>query len=147
MEKVKTVYQYKVKYEPICEASTHVKTSNAAHDALRAVWEDINDIEKFYIVTLNRANKVTGVNLISIGGMASTTADGKIIFRNALLNNAAGIILAHNHPSGQLIPSTQDERLTEKLVSFGALIDCPVLDHLILVPEGGFYSFADAGKI
>jgi DNA repair protein RadC len=93
---------------------------------------------------LNRANKVTSKHLISKGGQAGTIADPKIIFNIALENHAASIILAHNHPSGNLKPSHSDIELTKKLRSAGLFLDVPVLDHLIIT-DHGFLSFADEG--
>lgn len=145
--KIRNVYQYKVSYTPVNEPVGKVTTSNIAAEMLLKQWENINDVESFYIITLNRANSITGINLISIGGMSGTTADGKVIFRNALLNNAQAIILAHNHPSGQNKPSESDIELTKKMAEFGKLIDCPVLDHIILMPNSTYYSFADEGKL
>jgi len=144
--KTKELYQYKVSYISVNEATTKITGSEHVEKSLRYIWEDINDIEKFYIVTLNRANFITGINLISIGGFSGTIADGKVIFRNALLNNAHAIILAHNHPSGQLQPSENDKNLTKKMVEFGKMIDCPILDHIILTSTS-YYSFADNGNI
>ena len=87
-----------------------------------------------------------GVVDISAGGTAGTYVDAKLIFAAALKSNCQSIILAHNHPSGFLAPSIQDERLTERLVQVGRLLDLPILDHIILTSEG-YYSFADEGKL
>lgn len=100
--------------------------------------------EEFWIVLLNKANKVLAINLISKGGQSATVSDPKIIFKSALEHNAASIILAHNHPSGSLIPSDADIKLTRKITEGGKLLEIAVLDHLIFA-ESKYLSFADEG--
>ena len=102
--------------------------------------------EEFWILLLNRANRVIKPVQISRGGVAGTVADPKIIFKHALDQLASAIILAHNHPSGNLQPSQADIQLTKKLVEAGKWLDLPVLDHLIL-SDHAYYSFGDEGKI
>lgn len=84
------------------------------------------------MLVLNVANEITGFKIISSGGQASTTVDAKIVFRNALMLSAAKIIVAHNHPSGELKPSNADIQFTEKLIQAGKAIDIEVVDHLIV---------------
>ncbi|WP_026896710.1 RadC family protein [Daejeonella oryzae] len=127
------------------EILTPVQSSYDVHQAIAAQFADLNH-EEFWIVLLNRANKITSKHLISKGGQAGTVADPKIIFNTALENHAASVILAHNHPSGNLKPSQADLDLTRKLKSAGAFLDIPVLDHLIIT-DAGFFSFADEGLI
>ena len=93
---------------------------------------------------LNRANRVLGLIDISLGGTAGTIADPKVIFAAAIKSNACGIILVHNHPSGNLKPSQQDLDLTRKIKAGGQLLDIVVMDHMIITSEG-FFSFADEG--
>lgn len=95
---------------------------------------------------LNHANCVIGKQSISSGGLAGTIADPKIIFKIALEHNASYVILAHNHPSGNLTPSEQDIDITKKLALAGSLLDLQVLDHLI-VTNKLYYSFGDEGLI
>ena len=87
--------------------------------------------EEFWILLLNKANKVLNKVLISKGGQSATVVDAKVIFKAALEHNASSIILAHNHPSGNLKPSQADLDLTKKLKSAGNLLDINVLDHLV----------------
>lgn len=122
-----------------------VSTSIDVYDAISSQFKDLNH-EEFWILLLNRANKITSKHLISKGGQGGTIADPKIIFNIALENHAASIILAHNHPSGNLKPSRADLELTKKLISAGQFLDMPVLDHLIIT-DNGFLSFADEGII
>ncbi len=95
---------------------------------------------------LNRANKALGAYEVSTGGISGTVADPRIIFAAALKANCCGIILSHNHPSGNLKPSRQDEELTQKIKQGGQLLEINLLDHLIITPEG-YFSFSDEGLI
>ena len=120
-----------------------ISTSIDVYELIASQFKDLNH-EEFWILLMNRANRVTSKHLISKGGQAGTIADPKIIFNIALENHAASIILAHNHPSGNLKPSHSDVELTKKLRSAGQFLDLPVLDHLI-ISDNGFLSFADEG--
>jgi DNA repair protein RadC len=102
--------------------------------------------EIFVVVFLNRSNKILHHEIISEGGITGTVADPRIILKKALEQNATSIILSHNHPSGSLKPSKQDELLTQKIKEAAAYLDITVLDHII-VSEEGYYSFADEGMI
>lgn len=105
-----------------------------------------SNYEAFYILLLNRANKVIREIQISEGGLSGTVADPKKIFKLALEHNASAIILCHNHPSGNIKPSDADIKLTHKLRNAGEMLDLPVIDHIILGEEN-YYSFADEGKL
>jgi DNA repair protein RadC len=94
------------------------------------------------ILLLNRANVVLGVYNLSKGGSSSTIVDAKILFSVALKCNASSIILAHNHPSGNLVPSNSDLELTKRLIAASKFLNIPILDHLI-ISKSGFYSLAD----
>lgn len=83
---------------------------------------------------------------VSTGGLSSTLVDPKLVFSKALECKASLIVLAHNHPSGHLKPSDQDEQITAKLVEFGKLLDMYVIDHLI-ISDYGYFSFADEGLL
>lgn len=120
-----------------------ISSSNDAFQLLSPFFLD-KELEEFRLILLSRSNNVLTVELISQGGKSGTVVDGKVIFKRALLHEASAVILAHNHPSGNLSPSIQDKQLTKKLVDFGKMIDCPVLDHLILA-KNEYFSFADQG--
>ncbi|HEY1024360.1 MAG TPA: DNA repair protein RadC [Sphingobacteriaceae bacterium] len=122
-----------------------VGNSIDVYKALLPIFADLPH-EEFWILLLNRANRIISKHLISKGGQAGTVADPKIIFNTAIQHQAASIILAHNHPSGNLKPSAADISLTNKLVSAGQLLDINVLDHLIITDKG-YYSFADEGMM
>ena len=120
-----------------------VRSAQVVFDYMIPYFKDLKH-EEFYIVLLNRANEIIHKEQISKGGISGTIVDGKIIFKIAIDNSASAIILCHNHPSGQLFPSLQDEKITNELISFGKMIDLPVLDHLIFT-DNGYFSFADKG--
>jgi DNA repair protein RadC len=103
-------------------------------------------VEEFKILLLNRAGRVIGCYEVSFGGFAGTVADPKVIFAVALKSCASSIVLAHNHPSGNLKPSQSDINLTQKLIQAGKYLEINVLDHIILTREG-YYSFADEGMM
>ncbi len=117
-------------------------------DAYEFLKSDLIDIphEEFWVILLNRANRVLKKHQISQGGVTGTMADPKIIFKAALEDLASGIILAHNHPSGNLAASQADVDLTKKLAACGRLLEIQVLDHLIIAGEK-YFSFADEGLI
>ena len=102
--------------------------------------------EEFWVLLLNRANKLTGRIPVSTGGVSGTVADPKIIFKPALEALASSVILVHNHPSGNLKPSDADMKLTRKLKAAGELLEIAVLDHLIF-SDDGYFSFADEGLL
>ena len=119
--------------------------SKDAYDLLKADLLDIAH-EEFWIILLNRANRVIKKSQISQGGVSGTVADPKLIFKFALEELASGIILAHNHPSGNLTASQADLDLTKRLRDAGKLLDIQVLDHLIVAGQK-YFSFADEGLI
>ena len=123
-----------------------VRCSRDAEHILRQAFEDIEYRESFYILLLNRQNQVLGYRLISLGGISGTITDIRMIFQTALKANASGILLAHNHPSGNLDPSEADKKITTKIKEAGGFLDISVLDHLILSDES-YFSFADQNLI
>ena len=128
-----------------------VRVSNA-QDAFSILYplydkDTIEYQEQFILLLLNRANIVLGWVKLSSGGTAGTVVDPKMIFGIALQTNASGIILSHNHPSGNLQPSTSDIGLTNKIISSGKLLEVQLLDHLIISPDEKFYSFSDSGNM
>lgn len=116
----------------------------------RDVFELFQDVfnglthEEFWVLLMNRANGVIKKVSVSEGGMAGTVADPKKIYKMALDNNAASIVLCHNHPSGNIKPSEADITLTKKLKNAGEFLEMPVLDHIIIGDEK-YFSFADEG--
>ena len=103
-------------------------------------------IEQFWILLLSRSNKVIKKQMISTGGVSGTIADPKVIFKAALDVLASGLILIHNHPSGNLKPSQADIQLTKKMKDSGRLLEIPILDHVIFT-DNGYFSFADESML
>lgn len=124
---------------PIISTSEH---------AYQLMIQDLADLkhEEFWILLLKRNNELIKKVRVSVGGVSGTIVDAKIIFRHALEELATGIVLVHNHPSGNLRPSDKDKRLTKQLVAGGKILDVKVVDHLI-VTDKGFYSFSQAEKL
>ncbi len=124
---------------------TQITTSRDAYHVLLPTYADLNH-EEFWILLLNTANRVIAKQLISKGGRAGTVVDVKILFEEVLSFKATAIILTHNHPSGNLTPSHQDQVLTKRICEAGKLLDIKVLDHLIFSNQG-YYSFSDEGEL
>jgi DNA repair protein RadC len=121
---------------------THaIKSSNDVYELIRPELLD-QPIEQFWMLTLKRNNTLIQKRHISVGGISGTVVDPKVVFKTALEDFASGIILIHNHPSGNLKPSQEDLKLTEKLKNAGKLLDIPVLDHIIFT-DNSYFSFAD----
>lgn len=142
--------EVKATYKPKVKASQRpkVNSSKDAYDILKlALEQNMDYCEVFAVIMLNRGNKVLGVNIVSIGGIDSTVVDPRKIFQVALLANASNLILCHNHPSGNMFPSEEDIRLTEKIKAAGVFLHIKVLDHLIVGGEDKYYSFADEGRM
>ncbi len=121
-----------------------ITDSNSAYKTLIDNW-DMDTIqlqEEFKVLLLNRANIVLGIYPLSKGGVSGTMVDIKLLLASAIKANASSIIIAHNHPSGNLKPSENDIRLTKKIKEGAKLFDIILLDHLIVAKEG-YYSFSD----
>ncbi|KAA3630916.1 MAG: DNA repair protein RadC [Bacteroidetes bacterium] len=127
------------------KARPQLRSSQDAFDVIGPVIADL-DHEEFWILLLNRANRIISREQISKGGTSGTVVDAKILFRIALEKQASSIILCHNHPSGNLRASQADLSLTKKLVEAGHHLDIMVLDHLIIA-RSGYLSFADEGMM
>lgn len=128
------------------DSRTKVTKSSDAEEFLRPFFTDIDEVESFHLLVLTRAHTIISHKLISLGGVSGTVADPKIIFRFALsVKGGAGIIVAHNHPSGNLTASQSDIDLTKKVKEGGRILDMPLLDHLILTPNNRYVSLADQG--
>lgn len=125
-----------------------VKKVRSSREVYERFLEHMNHLkhEEFWVMCLSRSQQVLSMNKIGEGGLSATIADPKKVFRIALENNAACIIVAHNHPSGNLQPSQEDNKLTNRLRENGNMMDCPLLDHLV-VTDNGYYSYADEGAL
>ena len=143
------VAEIKVSYQPAISKKPIIKTALDAYNELKEFYpiETIALQEKFVAMYLNRANRVIGIYELSTGGITGTVADIRLILGVALKTAASSIILAHNHPSGNLQPSIQDKSLTEKIKKAAELIDVMLQDHIIIAPNGRYYSFMDEGEL
>ncbi len=122
-----------------------VQTSASAYELLKPLLMDLPH-EEFWLLHMDRGNRLLRRERMSVGGLHGTVADPKIMFKRALAVGASSLVVAHNHPSGQLRPSEEDIRLTRKLTEGARLLDLSIHDHLI-VTSTGYYSFADNGMM
>ena len=124
-----------------------ITSSESAEKFIRQFYgDDLEIFESFFILLLNRANETIGYAKISQGGIVGTVVDKKILLKYVVEILASGIILAHNHPSGNTNPSQADLNITKDLQQLCKLVDSEILDHVILTADS-FYSFADNGKL
>ncbi|MCB9326414.1 MAG: JAB domain-containing protein [Lewinellaceae bacterium] len=143
VSEIKLVYTSKINIQD----RPQIRQSRDAYDIFLNNWSDqLEFIEEFNILLLNRTGRVIGIYYVSKGGHSGTVVDAKVVFSAALKSRAASIIAAHNHPSGGSKPSASDIALTKKLKKAGEYLDIAVLDHLIITPFT-YYSFADEGMI
>jgi DNA repair protein RadC len=142
---VALVYRSKVK----ASDRPQVKCSRDAYNLFLESWDrnTIEHVEEFKMLLLNRSNVVLGLMNVSKGGISGTVTDIRIILQAAIKANASGIIVCHNHPSGNLNPSESDTKLTHKIKEAGNLMDIQLLDHLIVNSDDDYYSLADNGNL
>jgi len=122
-----------------------IRSSADVFNIFSPLMEDLLH-EEFWILFLNRANKVQGRMKISQGGVSGTVTDVRIVMKKAIETLASGLVICHNHPSGNNSPSDADIRITQKIKEAGALMDIQLLDHLIICGKN-YYSFADNGAL
>ena len=124
-----------------------ITSSNDAYQILKSIWsKQIDTREEMIILLLDRSNSVLGYHVLSMGGITGTVADIRLLYSVALNSLATSVIMSHNHPSGNLNPSKQDQDLTKKVQDAGKLMDIQLLDHVIIT-NSSYYSFADEGLI
>ncbi len=151
MKDIYSVSEVKLSYEPKVKAKDRpqIRVSKDIYNLLIECVFDSKTIqykEYFKIVLLNRASRVLGIHTISEGGINETNVDIRLILQAALLTHATAIILAHNHPSGELKPSNADNKITERIKQACKLMDIELLDHLIVTPDS-YYSYLDEGRL
>lgn len=120
---------------------------DAANYAKQFYSDDISVYESAFIILLNQASKVIGWAKIAQGGLAATIVDIRIVAKYAIDSLAANVVFVHNHPSGNLRSSMPDDTLTRRLKEGLALLDVTLMDSIILSPEGGYFSYADEGRL
>lgn len=138
-------------YKSRIPASMRVQIKSSI-DAFRVLWDHwdkdtIEHHEVFKAMLLNQKNMVLGIAEISSGGISSTTTDPRIIFQYAIKSHASAIIVAHNHPSSNPVPSESDINFTRNLIQAGEIMNIKVLDHLIICGDGSYYSLGDEGRL
>lgn len=143
------VSEIEISYRPAIGSKPEVTSSSDAYLILKEYYPE-NQIalkEYFVVMYLNQANRVIGVQNLSIGGLTSAIADVRLLFATAVKILSTGLILSHNHPSGNTRPSLQDRNLTKQVKEAGKLFDIKLLDHLILTPDDQYISMADNGDL
>ncbi len=149
--KMQQVCELTISYKPRVKAADRYVIRSSV-DAYRLLMqqafkpETVEYKEFLKLVLLNKANRVLGITTISEGGMDSTTVDVRLILQTALLAHATAIILAHNHPSGEWMPSRHDDMITKKIKEATGVVDILLHDHIIVTREG-YYSYKDEGKL
>jgi DNA repair protein RadC len=140
-----SVREIKLKLQNVDIPTKVVMSSVDAYDFLRTIWDNdnINIQEEFIVLYLNRANTIVSYQRLAKGGVSGVMVDASMVVATATKALASGVILAHNHPSGNTRPSEEDKRLTTKIKSALALVGINLLDHLIVTPDKGYISFAD----
>lgn len=142
-----TIHEMELVYLPnykIAEKPS-IKSSNSAYELLMQIYNanTIRCQEEFIVMYLNNNGSLLGIQKLSKGGINGTVADIRLILATALKSLATGIVISHNHPSGNLKPSENDKNLTEKFNIACKNIEIKLLDHVIVTPEDGYFSFAD----
>jgi DNA repair protein RadC len=149
MKELTQVAEISVSYFPVKSSQPIIMNSLDAFVELFPFYpfSTIGLQEHFLVIYLNQGNKILGIYSLSKGGITGTVADIRIILATALKTAACGIILSHNHPSGNLKPSLSDIEITRKISEAGKLMDIKVRDHIIVSPERKYLSFADEGLL
>ena len=126
-----------------------IQSSKDAADYMRLMFDEdtIEVCESAIVVFLNRKNNSIGWYKVSQGGISGTVIDVRLVLATALKCLASGMIMCHNHPSGNTDPSEADIKITQKLKDAAVIMDIQLLDHLILTPGGEHFSFADMGRL
>lgn len=147
MKQTENIAEIELIYRPSISDKPIINSPLDAYNALIDFYpnETIQLQEHFLVAYLNRYNRVLGVLMHSSGGLTGTIADVRLIFGTALKAAASGIIISHNHPSGQLKPSSKDKEVTKRIRDAGDLLDIKLLDHIIVGHEGQYLSFSDEG--
>ena len=149
MKRNQMIAEIKVSYKPTIAEKPMITKSADAFQLVKSLFDEstIHLQEQFVVMYLNIANKVIGGLKLSQGGIGGTVADPRLILGVALKSAATGIILAHNHPSGNLKASRQDEVLTQKIKQAAIIMDINLLDHIILGMDNDYLSMAEEGMI
>ena len=142
------VSEVKITYESnnTNKKKVRVNTSAKIYALMLKNWEQIEYRESFKILLLDVSKQALGINTVSMGGLSESIVDVRMILQGALLANAKGIVACHNHPSGNIRPSRDDDVVTMRIREAAKIIDIKLIDHLIITKDG-YYSYADAGRL
>lgn len=134
-------------YKMFCyrEHSEKLLMSQDIYNLMKPVLTDLS-VEECWVIMVNQAQRVIKKVRISIGGIASTLVDVRVVLKEAILSSATGIVLVHNHPSGHIRPSREDDKLTDRMNKACELMDIRFLDHVIFA-DSAYYSYCDEGRI
>lgn len=148
-EYMSNIPELTLKYKTGEIKKVQIHSSKDAADYMRQMFDEdiIEACESVVVVYLNRKNNSIGWFKVSQGGISGTVIDVRLVLATALKCLASGMIMCHNHPSGNTDPSESDQKITQKLKEAGATMDIQLLDHIILTPDGSYYSFADEDKL
>ena len=140
--------EVQISYSSHVKAKDRMKVNGSADAAaaFRIIWPAYDHIEFSYMLMMNRQNQIIGYHQLSKGGMTGAVVDVRVIFQVALKACATSLILAHNHPSGNLDTSDADRKVTNQIKQAGIILDIPLLDHLIMTTDS-FLSMADEGLL
>jgi DNA repair protein RadC len=147
MKKIK-LPELKIKVKATKGDEFYIKNSDDVVNVLRSIFnaDTLQWTEEFILVCLNRAHKVIGYYKVGAGGFSAVVCDVKVIMTMALQSSASSLIVAHNHPSGNLKPSENDRKMTDKINGACKLLDMTLLDHIILTADSS-YSFSEEGQL
>jgi DNA repair protein RadC len=139
--------EIQVSYKTTENNKVKINHSKDAFEILYSLFnkDTIEYLEQFYLLLLNKANKMLGWINLSNGGTTGTIVDVKVIYAIALITNSSSVALCHNHPSGNIQPSEADKNLTKVIYEAGKLLSINLIDHIIISPDKSYYSFADEG--
>jgi DNA repair protein RadC len=137
------------------EIKTHIKEKISSPETVAAIFKEIiesenefdRDKEHFWLVGLKSNNALKFIELISVGILNSSLVHPREVFRPAITRAVASVLVVHNHPSGETIPSQEDKQITSRIIEAGKLLDIPVLDHIIVGDEGSYFSFKEEGLV
>lgn len=149
MTKYCIVSEIQLKYQPQPLTESIHGAKDIHQFLIKRVFDEetIGYRETFKVILLNNANKIIGYSTISEGGLTCTIVDVRMIMQTALVSNATSIILTHNHPAGNPMPSGLDDNLTRKIKAACELLDIRLLDHIIVTPYDSFYSYSNEGRL
>ena len=142
------IAEVQISYSSHVKAKDRLKVcgSGDAADAFRKIWPAYDHIEFSYMLMMNRQNQILGYHQLSKGGISGAVVDVRVIFQVALKASCTSILIAHNHPSGNLEASDADRKITRQIKEAGVILDIPLLDHLIMTTDS-YLSMADEGLL